>query len=517
MSKALPSRAVLSKQVYHLDWTLISLLVVALLVRVAAIIEFPSLHHPDENFQLFEQGHRYFFGTGIVPWEFSSGTRSPVLPFMLGLVFAASEPLVGGPEGYIFVVRVLLALSSLAGVVAVYRMGQRVSPTHAVLGGLVIATWFEFVYFAGRPLTEAVATTVLVVGLALASVPQRKCSRKRLIYIGICFALCPMLRIQLLLGIVVAWIWVGRSHLERWWLMGVGALIPVAVFGIADTIVWGRPFQSFIAAIEFNLFKGVASTFGTQRFDWYFRLLSHQWSYAAPLLLLLVVIRTRSLMLWVLVALCILLTHSVIPHKEYRFVFPVFACLIVVAAMGSADLIQSLPKQWYWTSAIAVGATWVAVSAALAFAPRFRPEWFRSRDLIEAEFLLAKQPALCGILLYHYGWWETGGYAYLHHNVPFYELPEFSRTNVSRVASAFNAVVLPRSSAADFPKEFTLQKCIGEGQADDVCVMKRDGNCTRILQFTPCAIVPTMKTGRYDPCDAARYSAGKNWRRAFIR
>jgi hypothetical protein len=291
------SRETPLNQVYNFDWPLITLLVLALLVRAAAIIEFPSLHHPDENFQLLEQGHRYLFGTGFIPWEFSVGTRSPVLPFMLGLVFAASEPLVGGPQGYIFVARLLLAVSSLAGVVAVYRMGRRVSPTHAVLGGLVTATWFEFVYFADRPLSEAVATTVLLVGLALASVSEREFSRKRLIYIGFCFALCLMLRLHLLFSILIAWIWVGRLHLERWGLMGVGALIPIALFGIADAIVWGEPFQSYFEAIRFNLFEGVASQFGTDPFDWYIRLLADRWSYAAPLLLLLVVLRARSLML----------------------------------------------------------------------------------------------------------------------------------------------------------------------------------------------------------------------------
>jgi hypothetical protein len=487
-----------SKQLHNLDWTLTTLLVLALLVRVAAIIEFPSLHHPDENFQLFEQGHRYVFGMGFVPWEFSVGSRSPVLPFMLGLVFAAAEPLVGGPEGYIFAARLLLALSSLAGVIAVYRMGQRVSSTHAILGGLVTATWFEFVYFAGRPLTEAVAATVLLVGLSLASVSEREFSRKRLFYIGFCFALCLMLRVHLLLGILLAWAWVGRLHFERWRLMGIGALIPVAVFGIADAIVWGKPFQSYFETIEFNLFQGVASKLGTAPYDWYFRALGHRWSYAAPLLLLLVVLRTWSLILWVLVALCILLTHSVIPHKEYRFVFPAFACLIVVAAMASADLAEYLRRrQWHWVGAVAAAGTWVAVSAALGFAPGFRFEWFRSRDLIEAEFLLAKQPHLCGILFYHYPLVQTGGYAYLHRNVPFYELSELSCTDVSRVVSAFNAVVLPRSSVAEFPKEFTLRKCISKGE-DEVCIMMRDENCTRILQFPPARLLPPSNLTHQD-------------------
>ena len=493
------SREALSKPAHNFDWALITLLVLALLVRVAAIIEFPSLHHPDENFQLFEQGHRYFFGTGLVPWEFSVGARSPVLPFMLGLVFAAAEPLVGGPDGYIFVARLLLALSSLAGVVAVYRMGQRVSPTHAALGGLVTATWFEFVYFAGRPLTEAVATTVLLVSLALASVSEREFSRKRLICIGFCFALCLMLRVQLLLGILVAWIWVGRLHLERWWLMGVGALIPVAMFGIADAIVWGEPFQSYFEAIEFNLFQGVASQFGTAPFDWYFRLLAHRWSYAAPLLLLLVALRTRSLMLWVLVALCILLDSF--SHSAQRI--PLRVSGFRMSNRGGCDGLSGPSPISSW-AAVALGGRCCrrgylgCCFRGAGLRTKFQSEWFKSRDLIEAEFLLAKQPNLCGILLYDYRWWQTGGYAYLHRNVPFYELREYSRTNVSRVVSAFNAVVLRRSSAADFPKEFTLRKCI----TDDVCVMMRDGSCTRILQFPPCTAAPAIKPdpSRSDPC-----------------
>jgi phosphatidylinositol glycan class B len=495
-------------QIHKYDWTLIGLLLGALLVRLAAIVKFPSLHFPDENFQLFEQGHRYFFGRGLVPWEFTVGSRSPVVPFLLGLVFAAAEPLTGGPEGYLFVARLLLALSSLAGVAAVYRMGQRVSPTHAVLGGLVTATWFEFVYFAGRPLTEGLATTVLLVGLSLASVSERELIGRRLTYIGFCFGLCVMLRLQLLPGILTAWIWVGRSQVERWALMAVGALMPVAVFGIADAVVWGEPFHSYFETVRLNLFQGVASDFGTAPFDWYLRLLAAQWSYATPLLLLLILLRTRSSALWILVALGILLTHSAIPHKEYRFIFPVSACLIVVAAMASADLSESLrARRRRWAPAAGlitflIACAWVGVSAVLAFAPPFRAEWFTSRDVIEAEFLLAKQSSLCGILLYDYPWWETGGYAHLHRNVPFYELPEHNGANASRVAGAFNAVLLKRSSVADFPREYTLLKCMGAGGAEDVCVMMRNGNCTRIPQFPSCSVAPAVNSdpSTSDPC-----------------
>src|SRR5580692_1917511 len=152
------------------DRTLLILLGVALLVRLAAIAAFPSLHHPDENFQLFEQAHRIAFGYGVVPWEFRDGIRSPVLPYVLAALFRLSEPVVGGPEGYLLVARAALAALSLIAVAAVYRMGQRTSQTHAVVAAVVAGTWVELGYFAGAPVTEAVATTFLVAALSLSSV-----------------------------------------------------------------------------------------------------------------------------------------------------------------------------------------------------------------------------------------------------------------------------------------------------------------------------------------------------------
>src|SRR5262249_23156368 len=175
------------------------LLAGALLLRVIAVIVFPSLHHPDENFQLFEQAHRIAFGYGIVPWEFREGIRSPVLPYVLAGLFWAGEKAFGGPQGYLLFARFVLAAGSLAGVATVYRMGARTSAIHGLIAGVVAASWFELVYFAARPLTEAIATTVLLVGLSLAS-PEAKGFR-RLAAIGLCLGLALMLRMHLAPGL----------------------------------------------------------------------------------------------------------------------------------------------------------------------------------------------------------------------------------------------------------------------------------------------------------------------------
>src|SRR6202163_1083038 len=107
------------------DRTLLILLALAMLVRLAAIIAFPSLHHPDENFQLFEQAHRFAFGYGVVPWEFRDGIRSPVLPYTLAALFWLGERLFGGPEDYLLVARSALGAASLAGVGGGFPHGPR--------------------------------------------------------------------------------------------------------------------------------------------------------------------------------------------------------------------------------------------------------------------------------------------------------------------------------------------------------------------------------------------------------
>lgn len=457
------------------DKTLLLLLALALLVRLAAIVAFPSLHHPDENFQLFEQAHRIAFGYGVVPWEFREGIRSPILPYFLAGVFWLGDRIVGGPEGYLLLARVVLAALSLIAVAAVYRMGRRTSPTHAVIAGLVAATWFELVYFAGRPLTEAVATIFLITALSFASLPPVQLGFRRLVAIGFCLALALMLRVHLAPGLLVAAVWLGRRDLRgRWLPMTLGGLAPLVAFGLADWLYWGTPFSSYAAALRVDLIDSKASSFGVSPADFYFGQLAALWAGALPVMAALILVRLRASALWIAVALVIIASHMAIPHKEYRFVFPAFACLALVAAMGSADLIERLRRPILVAGAAAL---WIATSASLAFAPGFSDEWYDARDVIDAELTLAHDPDLCGVLFYNHDWASTGGYAFLHRDVPLYAL-EDDKDTAQQSTAAFNAIVLTHEFLDDFAPQYAMQEC--SGQDDVVCIMKREGACTSL-------------------------------------
>jgi hypothetical protein len=465
---------------------LIAILIFAFAVRLAAIFALPSFAYPDENFQLFEQGHRLAFGYGVTPWEFETGIRSMVPPYILAAVFRIAEPIFGGPGGYIGVARILLAGLSLAPIAAIYEMGRRESKAHAILGALVAASWFEIVYFSFRPLTEAVSADFAMVALALASTEAEALSTRRLIAVGACLATALVLRIHLALGLAFVAAWTGRLQFRRRWLpMALGGAPVVALFGAVDWMTWGAPFASYVRGIQVNVINGVANQFGVLPWYWYALVIAAYWGLAMPVLFGLIGFRLRKSVAWIGFAFIVLVSHSLIAHKEYRFIFPATACFAVVAALGTADLIEDIRRRRGGARmAMAVPAAalvWVAGSAALGAAPSFAPLWVKSRALIEAETRLADTPGLCGVMLYDELWQPTGGYAFLHRKAPLYWLIKKGHGPLAADSDeAFNAAVGRASALRDLAPRFAIKSC-----QDGECIAERPGGCRRIAGLKP--------------------------------
>jgi hypothetical protein len=494
-------------------WLLLALLAFAFGVRVIAAIAFPSIHHPDEVFQLFEPAHRLAFGWGVNTWEFVDGIRSLVPPTALAAVMSASEPLVGGPTGYIDAVRIALTLLSLIPVAAVWYAGRRESFTHGVLSGLVAACWFEIVYFSFRPLTEALACDFILTALALASPADRNLSSRTLAGIGLCLALTVLLRLQLAPGVALIAFAVGRLDIRRRWApMALGAIPALAVFGVADWLTWGVPFASYFRSVAVNLGAGKASVYGVQSWSWYLVVVSAIWGPFLVAAIVLCAVRWRRSWLWIGFAAVELVVHSAIPHKEYRFIYPALAALVIAAALGSADLLVLLRSRLPAVRpGVGIGATavlWLIASATLSAAPEFRPQWFYSSGALESEAWLSGRSDICGVLFYDLVWTETGGYAFLHRRVPLY-FPVYAMNlgagnqllwppdlaaRLSRArsaAGAYDYVVLKPGSVAIFQPKFTLMGCFGVG-TERACVAERPGGCAPDPGLIPILAVPRL-------------------------
>src|SRR6516164_9745462 len=75
----------------QVSFLLVSILLIALLLRVAVAIHFPSIEYADEIYNTLEPAHRLAYGYGIVDWEWRRGARSWVFPAFLAGVMRATD------------------------------------------------------------------------------------------------------------------------------------------------------------------------------------------------------------------------------------------------------------------------------------------------------------------------------------------------------------------------------------------------------------------------------------------
>jgi hypothetical protein len=197
--------------------------------------------------------------------------------------------------------------------------------------------------------------------------------------------------------------------------------------GLLDRLTWGHWFHSARVYLEFNLSEGKASQWGTAGPDYYVRVLFR----AMPAMTLTAAVlfcvggwRAPSLGG---TALLFLLAHSLVPHKELRFILPALPLVCATAALGAS----SLPSLWVRAGA---GALTLCALVSGLRAPQLtfgdlgqyedlKPRVSAYDDFGSVNRLLLRAhalPALCGLKIegVHLAW--TGGYTYLHRPVPLY-------------------------------------------------------------------------------------------------
>lgn len=454
-----------------------AIFVAAFAVRMMVTVLFPGIHYPDEVIQSLEQAHRAVFGYGLVPWEFREGARSWLLPGLLIAPMWLGDALAPETGAYRYFAQALVAALSAGIAVVGYWWGLRVGRSHGVLAALVLGTWFEAVYFGARALGEVVGGVFLFAGVFLCS--GRRDVRRTLLA-GLCLGGAFVFRFHLALAIALAAAWHCRLDVRRgWWPLLAGASLPLLALALVDSLAWGTPFGSILANVQANLVEGRSVMYGTSPADWYLLQIVERWGIATGAIAVLAMWGARRDPLPVLVALVVVLTHSAIAHKEYRFIYPAIPLVLLSAALGTAEFCRWFAawlKRPVVHAGLVAGASvaWMATSLALASAPQMRPEWFRGRAGLEL-MSRARSDADCGVGLL-VGWSWTGGYSSLHKDIPIHLLGWDRRT--WRV-QAFDAWILPRGINEPAALEFRLVQCDVQDAAgvDELCLWVRSGGC----------------------------------------
>lgn len=469
------------------NFALVALLLVclaALLLRVGLAVAFPNLIHGDETFQTVEQAHRLVYGTGMTPWEFVEGARSWLLPGILAGAMQVGEVLFGSDGGHRLGVLLLLSLLSLAPVVCAFfwaYLEQR-SIQAGVLAGLACGVWFELVYFGPKSLSDAVGAHTLILGAFLlrrdAAIPRRFW----LLLAGVTIGLATMIRPHLVPATLLIMLWNNRwEWRERWLPSFLGAALSLLAAGALDWVTWGAPFHSYWTYLRVNILEGKAASFGTVPWYYYFVWMIQTWSWGLPLVASLVLLGARKQPLLLLVAAVVVLSHSPIGHKEYRFIYPALTFAMVAAGIGLAEagrmLNHALLARPSWTLPALLLLLWIGTSLACATTTSFSKYWRARAGFVSAFHELSRSNDLCGVSLWGIKWPETAGYTYLRRDVPVFV--SFRGEEFARLSPATN-YALAFADAPPPDDAFIRMQCWASGWVDwgEVCLYKRPGACS---------------------------------------
>jgi hypothetical protein len=403
-------------------------------LRVWLALTDDGLSWPDEIYQSLEPAHRLVFGYGMQAWEFLEGARNWTLPGLVAALFKLST-LVGleEPRGYLGVTRSVFGLLGAATAWGSWRLARAygASPLAAGAGASLFALAAVPLYFAPRAMSENASALPVVLGLALALAPGA--SRRAGVAGASLLGLAVLLRLQNgvfcvgLLAVLAA---------RRDWRAARDALAVLAgwafLFGLLDRLTWGRWFHSALVYLDFNVVKNGAATFGTEPFSYYNRVLFRAMGGVTLVTAVLTLFAARRAPGLFGVAAAFYLLHALQPHKELRFLVPSLPLFAALAGVGLDTVLRHLPP-----SPVRLALPLAVVAVAGFSGLRMGGLTFRDLgqypgakslqnawdDFGPANRLLitaGKLPDVCGLKVegIHLAW--TGGYSYLHRDVPLY-------------------------------------------------------------------------------------------------
>ena len=340
------------------------------------------------------------------------------------------------PDAYIPALKALFAILSVSLVYAANALGRNLFGVRAgLIAAALAAFWYELVEASTRATPEVLATYALVVALALATGPS---SARRAAAAGLLLGIVVALRLQYAPCAAAVWMvcaigWGWRPAL----VAAAAAAVMPALAGVLDLVAWGAPFASYYNSIVLDVVYRVSEMFGTAPWFYYADGLwiASGGVFAAAAAYGVVAWRKSWPILLVLVAL--LVPHALIAHKEYRFTFLAVPLLLVLAAAAIAAA-----GEWLRTRRVAPGARALATAAAFAIIAAvsiagFRNYGvFRQDDRLLAALDLARRSDVAAVLDLATPWYLSGGFYYLHHDVPVYFKPQLDALARHRAAPA---------------------------------------------------------------------------------
>ena len=446
---------------------LLPVLAMAFVARAAIALSGDFVLHPDEIMQYLEPAHRLVFGNGVTYWEFFYGARSWIVPGLVAGVLKLFDIVgLGQPFWYVGGVKlVFCAISLLIPAGMYFFVRWHFGETAARVALLMGTFWYELVGFAHKPMTEFVATALLVSLLALCMRPAP--DRLRVVLTAAVLAvLVAAIRVQYApLALVILGLFFLRT--EKKMQLALAAVTVFVAVGVFDAITWdGGLFHSYIVNIRVNLVRGDMLVGESPAWQFLYWLLSANMGLVALCVLAVLQDPRRYGLLLVLIALTLLI-HSTQSHKEYRFIFVVIPLWLLIGAdfvvWFASRASEGRSRVSLGPTSLALTVSFAAVSLAgilnaLPYQARVYQAYsketgvvgfLRKQDPIFAAYrYLASAPGITAVCQVDRPYINLPGYYYLHRAIPFYDadtgrliFAEQERTELEAIAASVSHIV----------------------------------------------------------------------------
>ncbi|HVU74157.1 MAG TPA: hypothetical protein VHE83_14425 [Mycobacteriales bacterium] len=445
---------------------------------------------PDEIYQTVEPAQRVVHGYGFTSWELHDGLRSWLGPaaFMPAVEIAKLLGITTG-LGVQTVVKVFLICGAAVTAYATTRLTQAFErPGATLVAAAAVATSPLLLVYDLHSFAEVVVLPMVVGAFAWVRSDRPRAA----LLAGITIGLAAAIRVQVLVMVVViaVQLWhAERGDRSRRRLRGflVGLSGPVVVAGFLDWATWGYPFASYYRYLSFNLTSAASREYGTEPAGFY---LDHFWRTAGPVVAVVLlggfIVGARIARWEACAAVLYVLAHALVPHKELRFLLPAVPLVIVVAAVGCAEVGRIASRRWPAVRAVpdgaaagrgfpepTLGAARFAVllvvvgvaglvgahdvrtmdtgSLTGGIASSSSSEWGAEQS---TNVLLSRAGArsdVCGVLLASEAPIWTGGFSYLQRDIGLYAPGDLSIPSDGTLPGQINAIIAPTTSAARAP------------------------------------------------------------------
>ena len=459
---------------------------------------------PDEIYQSLEPAHRFAFGYGFQAWEFRDGARSWLFPGVIGVVWKIAEWLgVNQAPTLVVLAKLLMVALSLASILACMRIADRLAgPWAALVAGTLSAFFPASLVFSSRCLSETASAPLIAWAVLLIMEP----SRRRLLFAGVLACAATFLRYQnglLLLGLLGILLAERRGRDAR--QVAIGAAAVGLAGALLDLVTWGRVFHSLRVYLQFNAVEGKASQLGTAPLSYYVAVLFSSTGWSMLVVAVGIALAWRKARTLIVLSLGFIAVHSLIPHKELRFVVPAIPLLLAAAAVGVTEAVKRVveespaeptalqpsaaePRQvsQFQTAVLVVcGVTAVSMGVrakSLTFGDmsqnvmkemRKASVWHWNEPVNRLLWSAGLKSDLCGLALAAYAPMWTGGYAYLHRKVPFTNIsidPLLANQDAGAAGTWTNYVIAPATMV--LPSDYTPVQTVGPST-----LYRRAGTC----------------------------------------